>query len=67
METPVTGREWRDEMAQKTRMPVIFSGHGSPMLALEHNDITRTLRETGEQLLASQGKPKAILAVSAHW
>ena len=67
METPVAGREWRDEMAQKTRMPVIFSGHGSPMLALEHNDITRTLRETGEQLLASQGKPKAILAVSAHW
>lgn len=65
---PVAGREWRDEeMAQKTRMPVIFSGHGSPMLALEHNDITRTLRETGEQLLASQGKPKAILAVSAHW
>ena len=61
------GTEWRDEMAQKTRMPVIFSGHGSPMLALEHNDITRTLRETGEQLLASQGKPKAILAVSAHW
>ena len=67
METPVAGREGRDEMAQKTRMPVIFSGHGSPMLALEHNDITRTLRETGEQLLASQGKPKAILAVSAHW
>lgn len=67
METLVAGREWRDEMAQKTRMPVIFSGHGSPMLALEHNDITRTLRETGEQLLASQGKPKAILAVSAHW
>lgn len=55
------------EMTQTKRMPVIFSGHGSPMLALEHNDITRTLRETGEQLLVSHGKPKAILAISAHW
>lgn len=49
------------------RMPVIFSGHGSPMLALENNDVTRGLRDMGEKLIADFGKPKAILAISAHW
>lgn len=50
-----------------TRMPVVFSGHGSPMLALEHNEVTRGLRELGDKLLREHGKPRAILAVSAHW
>lgn len=46
-----------------SRLPVIFFGHGSPMIALETNDTTRTWRAMGEAV----GKPKAILCVSAHW
>ena len=46
-----------------SRMPVVFFGHGSPMNALEHNRYTETWRRLGE----SVPKPKAILAVSAHW
>lgn len=49
------------------KMPVIFSGHGSPMLALEDTEVTRGLRKVGDSILAGFGKPKAILAVSAHW
>ena len=49
------------------RMPVVFSGHGSPMLALEDNSVTRGLRIIGSQITEQFGKPKAILAVSAHW
>lgn len=46
-----------------TRMPVVFFGHGSPMLALENNDIGRGLA----QVAAAIPRPRAILAVSAHW
>lgn len=47
--------------------PVIFSGHGSPMLALQHNDITRNLSRIGGQICSRHGTPRAILAISAHW
>lgn len=46
-----------------SRMPVVFFGHGSPMIALETNDTTKTWGAMG----AAIGKPKAILCVSAHW
>src|SRR5450830_1365893 len=46
-----------------SRMPVIFVGHGSPMNAIEDNTYTRHLAEWAKRL----PKPKAILAVSAHW
>jgi 4,5-DOPA dioxygenase extradiol len=49
------------QMAKK--MPVIFVGHGSPMNAIEDNDFTRTWEALGKRL----PRPKAILAVSAHW
>lgn len=49
------------------KMPVVFSGHGSPMLALEDTAVTKGLRDLGEQIIEKYGKPKAILAVSAHW
>ena len=49
------------------RMPVIFSGHGSPMIALEQNDITEGMKKIGKKVISEYGKPKAILAVSAHW
>lgn len=45
------------------KMPVIFAGHGSPMLALEDTPITRTLNQIEKDI----GKPKVILAISAHW
>ena len=44
-------------------MPAIFFGHGNPMNALMDNDYTAGWRTIG-QLIA---RPKAILAVSAHW
>ena len=50
-----------------SRMPVVFSGHGSPMLALENNDITKEMQRIGERVISECGKPKAILAISAHW
>ena len=46
-----------------TRMPVVFFGHGSPMIALETNDTTQTWKAMGQAF----GKPKAILCISAHW
>jgi 4,5-DOPA dioxygenase extradiol len=45
------------------RLPALFVGHGSPMNALEHNDYTRAWRALGESL----PRPRAILAISAHW
>ena len=49
------------------KMPAIFVGHGSPMIALDHNELTETYRHLGERILAEFGKPKAILMISAHW
>ncbi|NCC76846.1 MAG: 4,5-DOPA dioxygenase extradiol [Clostridia bacterium] len=45
------------------RMPVLFVGHGSPMNAIEQNPLTRKWREIGQHL----PRPRAILAISAHW
>ena len=44
-------------------MPAAFLGHGSPMNALERNRFTDAWRSFG----ASVPRPRAILAVSAHW
>ena len=48
-------------------MPTLFIGHGSPMMALEHTDTTNTFKTIGENIINKYGKPKAILAISAHW
>lgn len=45
------------------RMPVIFAGHGSPMNAIENNRWSRGFTE----LAAFVPRPRAVLAVSAHW
>ena len=45
------------------RLPALFVGHGSPMNALEQNDYTRAWRALGDSL----PRPRAILAISAHW
>ncbi|MCX7172587.1 MAG: 4,5-DOPA dioxygenase extradiol [Proteobacteria bacterium] len=46
-----------------TRMPVVFVGHGSPMNTLEDNRYSRAWRSIGRSL----PRPRAILAISAHW
>jgi 4,5-DOPA dioxygenase extradiol len=45
------------------RLPVLFVGHGSPMNAIEDNQWSRGFSELATLL----PKPKAILAISAHW
>lgn len=42
---------------------VLFIGHGSPMNILKDNTYTRSWRELGNKIV----RPKAILAISAHW
>ena len=60
---------WRVSLLQETAltttplMPAAFLGHGSPMNALEHNRYTEAWRAFG----TSVPRPRAILAVSAHW
>ncbi|MBQ7704211.1 MAG: dioxygenase [Selenomonadaceae bacterium] len=49
------------------RMPVIFSGHGDPMIALRKDKVSATFEQVGKQLISAYGKPRAILAISAHW
>lgn len=46
-----------------TTMPAVFIGHGSPMNTLEHNRYTQAWYDFGR----SVPKPRAILAISAHW
>jgi 4,5-DOPA dioxygenase extradiol len=45
------------------RMPAVFVGHGNPMNALATNAWT----EGWQRLAASIPRPRAIVAVSAHW
>ena len=44
-------------------MPAIFFGHGNPMNAVLNNEHTRAWTAIGNTI----HRPKAILAVSAHW
>jgi 4,5-DOPA dioxygenase extradiol len=44
-------------------MPAVFFGHGSPMNTLEHNRYTEAWQTFG----VTVPRPRAILAISAHW
>jgi 4,5-DOPA dioxygenase extradiol len=44
-------------------MPAVFVGHGNPMNACERNRYTEAWRQFAESL----PRPRAIVAVSAHW
>jgi len=46
-----------------SRMPVIFFGHGNPMNALSHNPYSEGWRQVGKTI----PRPRAVLAISAHW
>jgi 4,5-DOPA dioxygenase extradiol len=43
--------------------PAIFIGHGNPMNALEENSCTLAWRQLGQ----TNPRPRAVLAISAHW
>lgn len=43
-------------------VPALFISHGSPSLAVEHNEYTEFLKELGKNI-----KPKAIVIFTAHW
>lgn len=45
------------------KMPVVFIGHGSPMNAIDDNEYTKNWKRIAGEI----PKPKAILAISAHW
>ncbi|MFZ4461852.1 MAG: dioxygenase [Patescibacteria group bacterium] len=48
------------------KLPVLFLSHGSPMMALaspENDPYVAVLQDLGKNL----PKPRAILAISAHW
>lgn len=44
-------------------MPALFIGHGNPMNAMEDTEYARAWQRIGESLR----RPKAVLAISAHW
>ncbi|NMW17598.1 MAG: 4,5-DOPA dioxygenase extradiol [Chlorobiaceae bacterium] len=44
-------------------MPAVFFGHGNPMNAIESNTYTESWQKFGQSI----PRPKAILAISAHW
>ncbi len=46
-----------------TRPPVLFFGHGTPMLTLTRNKYTSAWATLGKTI----PKPKEILCISAHW
>lgn len=48
--------------ASSSTLPVLFFGHGSPMIALETNATTHIWQTLGERW-----QPQAILCISAHW
>ncbi|HZU62433.1 MAG TPA: 4,5-DOPA dioxygenase extradiol [Novosphingobium sp.] len=50
-------------MHDRPRLPLLFFGHGSPMIALESNSTTATWRAIAQEV----GRPRAILCISAHW
>ena len=50
-------------MATAATMPVVFFGHGSPMNALATNAWTQAWAAFAKRV----PRPKAVLAISAHW
>ena len=49
-----------------TTFAPLFLSHGSPMTALEPREAGAFMQQLGQVLLRTQGRPKAVLAISAH-
>jgi 4,5-DOPA dioxygenase extradiol len=45
------------------QMPLLFTGHGNPMNAIEENHFVKGFRNIAQTL----PKPNAVLCISAHW
>lgn len=52
-----------DTLPKSEQMPVLFIGHGSPMIGIEDNEFSRSIKNITKKI----PKPAAILMVSAHW
>ena len=55
------------ERSDARRQPAIFVGHGSPMNAIEDNPFSRAWNAYAQRLDKLPERPRAIVAVSAHW
>ena len=53
-------------MSPTTPLPAVFVSHGSPMIALEPGAAGAFMARLGPAIDASFGRPRAIVAVSAH-
>ncbi|WP_424244137.1 4(,)5-DOPA dioxygenase extradiol [Elusimicrobium posterum] len=47
----------------KTKMPVLFIGHGTPMNAVEDNEFSREWKRLSSRI----PRPRAVVCISAHW
>ena len=59
----MTGLNFLSSFSNTDTMPLLFTGHGNPMNAIEENDFVKGFRNIAKTL----SKPNAILCVSAHW
>jgi 4,5-DOPA dioxygenase extradiol len=50
-------------MSERSRMPAVYVGHGSPMNAITDTPFSRAWQALGKSLR----RPRAIAVVSAHW
>lgn len=55
--------KFTDTLGDSEQMPVLFLGHGSPMIAIEENQFVTGFRDIVKKIPT----PKAILCISAHW
>ncbi len=51
------------QLVPSPKMPVLFVGHGNPMNALGHNEISEGWSRIGKDLPT----PQAFVVISAHW
>jgi len=52
-----------DDFKSSDLMPVLFTGHGSPMNGIEDNAFTEYWKKLGREI----APPTAVLCISAHW
>ena len=54
--------DYKDQLPNTEKMPVLFLGHGSPMNAIEENEFVAGFRTIAKTIPT----PTAILCISAH-
>jgi len=58
--------QWR-KLKASDPMPVLFTGHGSPMNAISDNEYRRSWQALGARFGSDWPVPQLILCISAHW